>query len=98
MNKQRDYIYKFGDRYFGALEKEHITKLKNWRNSQMKILRQFSPLSDFHQEKWWSHLKDDKSQVLFSIYIQKKENMEFIGYCGITNLDFKNRKGEISFL
>jgi len=99
MEKTKDnYIYEFDGRYFGPLEKEHIYKLKSWRNSQMKILRQYTPLSNFHQKDWYTYIKKDPNQVLFSIMIKKNNKLKLIGYCGITNIDFKNRRGEISFL
>lgn len=93
-----DYIYKSNGRYFGSLEKEHLPRLKSWRNAQMKILRQYTPLSNFHQQEWYAHVKKDQNQVLFSIMINEPGKLKFIGYCGITNIDFKNRRGEISFL
>lgn len=92
------FLYKFNNRYICPLERKHIFKLKEWRNAQMKILRQFKPLTDFHQKKWHAHLKEDKSQVLFALMASETRRPKFIGYCGITNIDFKNRRGEISFL
>jgi len=91
-------LYKYNNRYLCPLEKEHLSKLKEWRNAQMKILRQCIPLTDFHQEKWYAHLKGEKDQVLFSLMAGEPAKLKFIGYCGITNIDFKNRRGEISFL
>jgi len=97
-NRKIKFLYRCGNRYLCSLEKEHLLILKEWRNAQMKILRQYEPLTDFHQKKWYAHLKKDKSQTLFALMAGKMIHPEFIGYCGITNIDFKNRRGEISFL
>jgi len=93
-----NFLYKYGNRYLFPLEKEHLPRLKEWRNAQMKVLRQYIPLTDFHQEKWFAYLKKDKNQALFALMVGNPQKLNFIGYCGITNIDFKNRRGEISFL
>jgi len=97
-NTKANILYKYNKRYLCPLEKEDLLKLKEWRNAQMKVFRQFTPLTDFHQEKWYAHLKEDKSQVLFALLADDSKKLKFIGYCGITNIDFRNKRGEISFL
>lgn len=97
-NNKVNILYRYNNRFLYPLEKEYLSKLKEWRNAQMKILRQFIPLTDFHQERWHSHLKEDPTQVLFALMFKENKKLKFIGYCGITNIDFKNRRGEISFL
>ncbi|MDY6894123.1 MAG: GNAT family protein [Thermotogota bacterium] len=92
-------ICNFNKRYLCSLSKEHLSKLKDWRNSQMDVLRQFEPLTDYDQEKWFQQISEDDTQVIFSIMVpDEQNNLILIGYCGITNIDFKNRRGEISFL
>lgn len=92
-------IANFNKRYLYPLSKEHLSKLKDWRNSQMNVLRQWKPLTEFNQEKWFQQISDDNTQVIFAIMSSDEQNkMSFIGYCGITNIDFKNRRAEISFL
>lgn len=89
----------FNKRYLYPVSKEHLSKLKDWRNSQMDVLRQWKPLTDYNQEIWFQELSKDDNQIVFSIRISDKDdNLSFIGYCGITNMDFINRRGEISFL
>lgn len=82
------------------MEQEYLPILKKWRNLEIQILRQFRPLTDYDQEKWFASLQCDKSQVIFGILTHDDNSSEptFIGYCGITNIDLKNRVGEISFL
>jgi len=92
--KENKTLYQYNNRRLCSLEKEHIFKLKKWRNAQIEILRQSELLSDSDQEKWYSSLEDDKTQVLFALISEG----EFIGYCGLTNIDYKNKRAEVSFL
>ena len=92
-------IYKFEQRCLVPLEKEFLPKLKEWRNSQMNILRQLKPLTNYNQEKWYQQLSEDKKQVMFGIMIcNEKQGMKFIGYCGFSGIDSKNNRAELSFL
>ena len=81
------------------MEEGYLSELKDMRNSQMDVLRQSRPLTDEDQKRWFSLISGDKTQDIFVI---KKEgdngSYEFIGYCGITNMDRQEGKGEISFL
>jgi len=99
MNKYNNKcLYQCKNRCLSPLEKSHIAKLKEWRNAQMEVNRQYIPLSDFHQKRWYAHLKEDKTQILFALMECRAKKAKFIGYCGITNIDFKNKRGELSFL
>ena len=98
--KKTGALYKFNGRYLLPIEREFLPQLKQWRNSQIKVLRQFKPLTNYDQEKWFENLSEDEHQVMFGIttFDEKCQKEVLIGYCGITNIDFKNRRGEISFL
>lgn len=92
-------ICNFNKRYLYPLRKGHLSKIQDWRNSQMDVLRQWKPLTEYNQEKWFQQISEDPTQVVFSVMFPNEQNeMTFVGYCGITNIDFKNRRGEISFL
>ena len=89
----------FNKRYLYSLSREHLSKLKDWRNSQMDVLRQWKPLTEYNQEKWFQEISADDTKIVFSIMVPDiEDNMSFIGYCGIIGIDFINRRGEISFL
>lgn len=79
---------------FSSIKKEHLPLIKDWRNQQRDILRQVKLLTDGDQKKWFERIQKDKTQVLFSIVEDKK----LIGYCGLTNIDYNNKRAEISFL
>jgi len=81
------------------MEKQYLEKIKKWRNAQMEILRQWKPLTDYNQEKWFQEISESNNQVIFSIIIFNKGNIKkFIGYCGLVNIDHINKKAELSFL
>jgi len=88
----------YNQRYFFPLSKEDLSLIKDWRNSQIEILRQWKPLLDWDQENWYRVVSEDDHQVIFSIKEHDCDNIKTIGYCGITNIDYINRRGEISFL
>ena len=102
MNKSKELIGSVGSydrRYFFPLSKADLSYIKDWRNSQMDVLRQWRPLSDWNQENWYRIVSEDDHQVIFSIKEQDPiTETGLIGYCGITNIDYINRRGEISFL
>ncbi len=92
-------LYEFNKRLFFPIEKQHLEKLKEWRNVQMGILRQWKPLTDYNQEKWFQEVSESNNQVIFSIIIlNKNKNEELIGYCGLINIDYINKRAELSFL
>jgi RimJ/RimL family protein N-acetyltransferase len=93
-------IYEFDGRLLCPMQKSFLPDLKKWRNQQINVLRQFKPLTDFDQETWFQNLQNDPKQILFGIitYVDGTKETMFIGYCGITNIDLKNKRGEISFL
>ncbi len=81
-----------------ALSYEDLTKIKEWRNSQIDVLRQWKPLTDQNQEEWFHRISKDESQAVFAIknVIDGKE--ELIGYCALVRIDTINRRAELSFL
>ena len=100
MTKYKLYpLYEFNGRLFFPIEKQYLEKIKEWRNTQMEILRQWKPLTDYNQEKWFQEVSESNNQVIFSIIVFNKDNIKkFIGYCGLVNIDHINKKAEFSFL
>ena len=77
------------------MEFTDLENIKIWRNEQMSILRQWKPLTDSNQEKYWQIIASSSDSVLFSIINEKDE---LVGYCGLTNIDYISSRGELSFL
>lgn len=78
---------------------DDIFKIKKMRNEQIDVLRQNCILTDNDQEKWYNEIIKpsyiSKTKVLnFTILYNEK----FIGYGGLVNIDYNNKKGEVSFL
>ncbi|SFM89057.1 GNAT family N-acetyltransferase [Methanolobus profundi] len=81
--------------YLSNIEFTDLENIKIWRNEQMSVLRQWKPLTDRNQDKYWDVIANNNDSVLFSII---DENDRFIGYCGLTNIDYISSRGELSFL
>ncbi len=82
------------------LRKEDMETIRLWRNAQIDILRQKSPLSAEEQKHYFDKIlvpsfeQPEPSQILFSYLL----NNQFIGYGGLTHIDWQAKRGEISFL
>jgi RimJ/RimL family protein N-acetyltransferase len=77
-----------------------ILEIKRWRNEQIDILRQRVILSDQDQKEYYhKHVVPGFSAIqpkliLFSFL----ERHTCIGYGGLTNIDWENKRAELSFL
>lgn len=79
--------------------KEDIFLIKTMRNEQMDVLRQTTQLTDKNQIEWFNEIilpsyKNKTKTLNFAIEYDK----EFIGYGGLVNIDYLNKRAEISFL
>jgi RimJ/RimL family protein N-acetyltransferase len=77
-----------------TIEKTDIENIRIWRNEQTDILRQVNFISQIEQEEYFTKIHNDNKQILFAI--DDKNN--FVGYCGLVNLDFIYSTAEISFV
>lgn len=88
------------DSKFVPLCKKHMEHIRHWRNEQIRILRQQTPLSFEDQERYWDQVLvplaslAQPSQILFAI--EEQENL--MGYCGLTHIDWSSGHAECSFL
>ncbi len=82
-------------RSLSSMKREYLSTLKEWRNAQIDVLRQKQPLTDEDQDRWFKKIQEDQNQVIFSLL---DHNDEFIGYCGLTNIDYDHKRAELSFL
>ena len=92
--------YNIGEYWLTSLRESDIYKIKEWRNEQIKILRQDQPLTDADQRNYYSEVivpsfkNPFPKQFLFSFL----KNQELIGYGGIVHIAWADKRGEISFL
>lgn len=83
-----------------TIRHQDMPLIKEWRNSQIRILRQKIPLTDADQERYWTEviapfLKDPfPNQLLYSILLDG----QCIGYGGLVHIDWEAKRGEVSFL
>ena len=98
-DKVKGAIGHYNQKYLFPLSYNDLSTIKDWRNSQMEVLRQWKPLTDANQERWYQIVSEDQHLVIFSVMEYSDLNhLQLIGYCGITNIDYINQRGEISFL
>ncbi|MDX9964146.1 GNAT family N-acetyltransferase [Desulfobacter postgatei] len=92
--------FTLGDYQLFPIRKEDIFLIKEWRNSQIDVLRQQEPLTDEDQLKYYDETIhpsfSDKypRQILFSFL----KNSRCIGYGGLVNMNWKDNRAELSFL
>lgn len=83
-----------------CLRYEDIMPIRDWRNSQIKFLRQTKNITKIEQENYYKnvvtkeHSKVNPDQILFSIL----KKSVCIGYGGLVHIDWDNKNSEISFL
>ena len=78
------------------IEESDLPKLRDWRNSPYirAYTREYRPLNILNQKKWFESLFTDQSNIMFAI--KKKGDVEIIGCCGLTYINWKEGHGEIS--
>lgn len=92
--------YSRGNYSVTSLRKEDLLLIKQWRNEQIDVLRQNKVLTDEDQMNYYekyilpSYSNPTTSIILFSFL----NNNECIGYGGLTNIHWEDRRVELSFL
>jgi len=98
MDISRPPVAEHNGRRLYAMEKDDLASIKDWRNAQMNVLRQWRPLTDTNQEEWFASLSKDSSQIVFAIRIEIKGKLMLIGYTALVHVDHVNHRAEVSFL
>jgi len=81
---------------FRALEIEDLKQLQDWRNAEFirRTCREYRLLSMERQKRWFDSLfKTPPDNIMFGI---ESKQGKLIGVCGLTWIDWKNRKAEVS--
>lgn len=93
-------IYTDGPYKITPIRLADMLHIKQWRNEQIDVLRQSKPISDDEQLRYYSEIikpsfKNENTRImLFSYFL----NDHLVGYGGLTNLDWVNKRAEISYL
>ncbi|MEP1611069.1 MAG: GNAT family N-acetyltransferase [Roseobacter sp.] len=89
-----------GDLSASAIQPEHIEAVRQWRNSQMGVLRQSREITESMQRSYfethvWPEKKlKDPGKILLIV----EEADVLIGYGGLVHINWDYRRAEISFL
>lgn len=84
-----------------AIVENDLEHLRCWRNEQQDVLRQQSPLSEEHQRHWFNTVvKPSYASERFpqSLLVVIEEDGVLTSYGGVTNIEWRSRRGEVSFL
>jgi RimJ/RimL family protein N-acetyltransferase len=83
-----------------TLQDGHIEPVRNWRNAQLRVLRQKAPISAEQQKNYydaqiWSTLDAPQPANLLLGFL---ENGELVGYGGLVHISWDDLRAEVSFL
>lgn len=84
-----------------AVEREDVKQFHEWVNDPevTRGLSLYLPLSMQDEENWFEGItKRDPNEKPFAIEIRKGRNWKLIGNCGVFNIDFVNRSGELGII
>ena len=82
------------------LRRDDMPNIKNWRNTQLDVLRQLRPLTDADQKHYFESVilplfqMKYPGQILFSFL----KNGTCIGYGGLVYVSWAHQRAELSFL
>jgi RimJ/RimL family protein N-acetyltransferase len=89
-----------GELELRAVEPDEIELIREWRNTQMDVLRQSAPITPemqrhyFETSVWPEKTTAEPKQILLSI----RWAGVFSGYGGLVHLSWPDLRGEVSFL
>lgn len=94
------YSYKRGEYSLTTIRKDDILKIKEWRNEQISVLRQSVYLTNEDQINYYERNVEptfslSNPKIILLSYLK---DAECIGYGGLTNIDWQNKRAEVSFL
>ncbi len=90
-----------GDYDYVPLRRADIEALRRFRNAQVDVLRQAGPISSAQQERWYDSVviaAQREAQPVMMLVSILAEPDRFVGYGGLTNIDWESRRAEVSFL
>ena len=83
------------------IKREYIESFLKWFNDPeiTQYLAIYRPMTRMEEEDWMENLKKEEDTIRFSIVIPFEDGSEnLIGNCGIHNIDWKNRVGELGIV
>ena len=92
--------FKIGSYYLKTVQDSQIEKIRLWRNAQIDVLRQreeisFQEQKAYYEKHVWEEMNHTyPNKILFSFF----ETSTHIGYGGLTNISWENKRAELSFI
>ena len=92
--------WQFRGLLFRPLVFQDIEKIRRWRNSQTKYLRQQGSVSRLKQILYFfiNVRKDVATKQPEKVLLGVVSREELIGYCGLVHIDWTRNEAEVSFL
>lgn len=93
-------VFRCGDYRVRAVQDGHIEAIRQWRNAQMDVLRQGTPIEPAEQQAYfaraiWPGMAEARPEtILFSLF----HGDACIGYGGLVHIAWAHRRAELSFL
>ena len=87
-------MYKEGNIVLRAMQEEDLKKSIGWVNDAdtARAINRFSPVSYANHLNWFHSIINDPKKTVFAI---DSEDGEYVGNCGLSDIDFRNRKAEL---
>ena len=83
-----------------AIESTDLPDMKRWRNDIIDMCREYRLINDEHQDRWWQAYSDQAYERYpkHLMYAIEADSMPraILGVCGWTNIDWLNRRAELS--
>jgi RimJ/RimL family protein N-acetyltransferase len=89
-----------GDLSVEAVRPADIEPIRRWRNAQLKVLRQASPISPrqqiaYYRKHVWPGMRSARPANILLAYLERGS---LIGYGGLVHIAWDHRRAEVSFL
>lgn len=96
----QEETFKEQDYQLITIREQDMPLIKEWRNEQMKVLRQDRSLSDEDQRNYYKQIvlpsiQEERPRIMLFTYLFQGT---VIGYGGLTNIDWGSRRAEVSYL
>lgn len=96
----KNQVFKNGEFTLKTISEANMEPIRNWRNSQIDVLRQNKILTESDQSLYYKNIilpdfkNEQPRQLLFGLY----ENDKLIGYGGLVHIAWTDKRAEVSFL
>lgn len=82
----------------GALDSSDMALVRSWRNDHRiwGWCRQNDLISDAEQVRWFNKQSEDPAIKMYKIVVAKDKALTPVGVCGLTSIDYVNRRAEFS--